>query len=84
MAGFSHFMRCVGRASLNNGARALASLVPMGDVLYGIATDAWEQYRKDHGEAYLRTDLEGLAQAPATEVRQAAEGDGGRRDDEPP
>jgi hypothetical protein len=42
--GFSHFLRCVGRASLNNGARALASLVPMGDVLYGIATDAWEQY----------------------------------------
>src|ERR1700722_1320478 len=73
MPGFAHFLRCVGNAVVKNGGRALAGLVPFGEVLYEIATSAYEGYREDHGEAGLRADLQGLALASPAEVHQAAE-----------
>ena len=73
MPGFVHFMRCVGNAVVKNGGRALAGLVPFGEVLYKIASSAYEDYRKEHGEAELRAELQCLAQASPTEVHQAAE-----------
>jgi hypothetical protein len=71
MPGFVHFLCCLGRAAVKNGGKALASLVPGGEAAFEIARDALEEYRKDHAEAQLRAELEGLAQAPPAEVRQA-------------
>jgi serine/threonine protein kinase len=68
-----HFLRCVGRAVAKNGARALARLVPFGEVALDIAIDTYEEYRRDHTEADLRAELEKVAQAGQAEVRHAAE-----------
>jgi hypothetical protein len=73
MAGFLHFMRCVGRAVVRNGGRALASLVPLGEGIFEIARDAHEDYRRDRSEDELRADLESLARATPAEVRRTAE-----------
>lgn len=73
MPGLIHFLRCVGRAALKNGGRAIAGLVPGGSVAYEIVEDAYEEYRRDHSEAQLRADLDALTRAPVSEVRQAAE-----------
>jgi tetratricopeptide (TPR) repeat protein len=73
MPGLFHFLRCVGKAVVKNGARALANLLPFGEVLFDIARDTQEEYCKDHPEAELSADLEGLAQASPAEVRQAAD-----------
>ena len=73
MPGFVHFLRCVGKAVVKNAGKALASLVPFGEVSYEIAKDAWEDFRRDSSEAELRAELEQLAQAPQSEVRQVAE-----------
>jgi formylglycine-generating enzyme required for sulfatase activity/serine/threonine protein kinase len=73
MQGFVRFLRCVGRAVVKNGVKALASAVPFGEVLFEIATDVYQDYRKDLGEADLRADLQGLAQATPAQVRQVTE-----------
>jgi serine/threonine protein kinase len=73
MPGFVHFMRCIGRAVVNNGGKALANLIPFGEAAYEIVKDAYEDYRRDCSEAQLRVEMEQLAQAPQAEVRQAAE-----------
>src|SRR5262245_27560496 len=73
MAGIVHFLRCVGRAAVKSGFRALASLVPFGGALYEIAVDAHEEYRKDSTAEQLRADLEGLAHSDPAEVRRTAE-----------
>src|SRR5689334_564062 len=73
MSGFVHIVRCVGRAAVKNVGRALASLVPLGDAIYDIARDAYEEYHKDRVEAELRAELEALAQAPPAQARAAAE-----------
>src|SRR5439155_12332698 len=74
VARFAHFLRCVGRAFVKNGARALlSSVVSFGDIAFDIARDTYEDYRKGHGERDLRAELEGLAQASPPEVRRAAE-----------
>jgi len=44
MPGFFHFLRCVGRAVVKNGARALASLVPFGEVIFEVSKDAFTDY----------------------------------------
>jgi hypothetical protein len=51
MPGLIHFLRCVGRAALKNGGRALAGLLPFGASAYEIVEDACEQYRRDHAVA---------------------------------
>ena len=73
MPGFAHLLRCVGNAVVKNGGEALAGLVPFGEVLYEIACSAYEEYSRDHGEAELRAELQGLALASPAEVHQAAE-----------
>jgi hypothetical protein len=73
MPGLVHFLRCVGRAAVRNGGKALASLVPFGEVTYEIARDVFDEYRRGPGEADLRADLQALAQAPPDELRQTAE-----------
>jgi hypothetical protein len=66
-------MGCIGRAVVKNGPRALASAVPFGESLFDIATNAFQEYRKDHGEGHLRAELQQLAQATPAEVHQVAE-----------
>ena len=75
MPGFVHFLRCVGKAVVKNAGKALASLVPFGEVSYEIAKDAWEDFRRDSSEAerQLRSEVEQLAQAPQAELREAVE-----------
>lgn len=73
MPGFVHFMKCVGKAIVKNATRALASLFPFGEVAFEIAKDTLQEYYKDHGQADLRVELEGLAQASPSEIRLLAE-----------
>jgi hypothetical protein len=70
---FAHLLCCVGRAVVKNGGKALANLVPFGDVLYEVGKEAYEEYRRDCSEAELRAELQELAQASQAEVRRAAE-----------
>src|SRR5436305_891410 len=56
MPGLVHFLRCVGRAAVRNGGKALAGLVPFGDVTFEIARDAFLEYRREPGETRLRLD----------------------------
>ena len=60
MAGLLHVLRCVGRAVVKNGTRALASLVPFGEVAFEIAEDAHEAYRMDMAETELSAGLASL------------------------
>lgn len=78
MPGLIHFLRCVGRAALKNGGRALAGLLPFGPVAYEIVEGACEEYRRDHTEAGLRADVRRAAEAVVAE--QAAD----QPDDVPP
>jgi hypothetical protein len=48
MSGLVSFLRCVGRAAIKNGGKALASLVPGGEAAFEIARDACEEYRLEH------------------------------------
>jgi hypothetical protein len=73
MPGLVHFLRCVGRAAVRNGGKALASLLPFGEVTFEIARDALAEYCQHHSAADLRAELHGLAQAPHDEVRLAVE-----------
>src|SRR5947209_397732 len=72
MSRLVHLLRCVGRAVVKNGGKALASLFPFGEVTFEIARDVVDEYRKTHGEALLRGELQALAQAAPDEARQAA------------
>src|SRR5438874_8872745 len=73
MAGFVHFLRCVGKAVAKHGLRSLAGLVPLGDNLYDIACDALADYRRDDADERIRSELQALAQATPDEAKQAAE-----------
>jgi hypothetical protein len=73
MPDLSRFLRCIGKAVFKNGTRALAGLIPFGQVLYDIATDAFEEYRKNHAEVELRAELQRVAQASQAEVQHASQ-----------
>jgi serine/threonine protein kinase len=73
MAGFVHFLRCVGKAVVKHGLRGLAGLVPMGDSLYDIACDALTGYRRDNADEEMRAEIQALAQASPSQAKQAAE-----------
>jgi serine/threonine protein kinase len=71
-------LRCLARAVARHGVRFLCSLVPGGEALSDIAASAWEEYRQGEQEDALRAELEALARAPVSQVRQevaAAVGD---------
>jgi hypothetical protein len=72
MPGFIPFLRCVGKAAVKHGLRALAGLVPMGSELYDFACDVWTDYRGEKQGAELRAELQALAQANPAQARQAA------------
>ena len=69
MPGVFHFLKCVGSAVATHGLRALANLIPLGDVIYDVASDALHNYRDESRDAELRADLEAVAQAPPEQVR---------------
>ncbi|MFO0881419.1 MAG: protein kinase [Gemmataceae bacterium] len=71
--GLAHLFSCLGRSVLKHGGKALSSLVPFGEVLYEVARDACEEYRRESGEAMLRADLEEAARASVEDARRAAE-----------
>jgi hypothetical protein len=73
MAGFVHFLRCVGKAVVKHGLRSLAGLVPLGDNLYDIACEAWADYRRDNADEEIRSEIQALAQATPDEAKRAAE-----------
>ena len=77
-------LKCIAQALAKQGARALASLVPMGEVAYDIAVDTWERYtraKKQEGTPELSarlaavTEMQALANEPSTltpAIRDAA------------
>jgi len=73
MPGPAHFLLCLSKAVVKNAGKALWRLLPFGEVVFDVARDAYEDYRRDHTEADLRADLEMLAQANQPDVRHAAE-----------
>ena len=72
MPGIIHFLRCVGKAVIKNAGRALANLIPFGEVVYDVSRDAMADYYSSSSETDLKRDLESVVQATPTEVRKAA------------
>jgi formylglycine-generating enzyme required for sulfatase activity len=66
-------LNCLARAAVKHGARFALNLVPCGEVVYDIASDAWEEYRRDRLEEAVQAELEALAAAPPEVIRQAAD-----------
>jgi len=46
MPGFFHFMRGLARAAIRKGFRALAGLVPFGEVVIEVVQDAHQEFSK--------------------------------------
>jgi TPR repeat protein/tRNA A-37 threonylcarbamoyl transferase component Bud32 len=63
-------LRCLAKAVVKHAGKFLFSLVPGGEAVYDIATDAFEEYHRSGQEDSLRTEVQALAQAPAEQVRQ--------------
>src|SRR5262245_28121525 len=53
MAGWFHLLRCFGKAVVGNAARALAQLVPFGEVVFDVARDTGGEYLRDQRGADL-------------------------------
>ena len=68
MASWKDLFRCLGEAVCNHGLRALAGLVPFGQVVYEIAGDAFERLRQEEDRACL----EAAARAAIQDVKEAA------------
>jgi hypothetical protein len=62
---------CVARAAVKHGARLVLNLAPGGEVVYDIAADVWEDYRREGQADALRAELQSLAQAPPEALRRA-------------
>lgn len=68
------FFGCVGKALAKNGLKVLAGLVPMSDVLFDVACEAFVQYKESAEGAKpqdLRKDVEAVAQVPPEQVKEA-------------
>jgi serine/threonine protein kinase len=78
------FLSCLAGAVLKHGLRALAGVVPFGEVVIDVATAAWESYRErrrdgephadpatEPVQATLSAEIVALAQAPGATVQQA-------------
>src|SRR5207302_451748 len=72
MARWRVWFECLGKAICAGGLRALMGVVPLGEGLYDIASNALEQLRHRAQEDQLQSILQDVAQAPAQEVKQAA------------
>ncbi len=73
MPGYLHFLRCVGKAAVRHGGRALLGLVPLGEQIFDIASDALADYRRESNEAELRVEIAAAALAGAIEACSAAQ-----------
>jgi serine/threonine protein kinase len=73
MPRFLHLFRCIGNAVCKQGLRGLASLAPMGDVVFDIAADALNEYRGKGTEKELKAEVESVAQASPAEIQKAAQ-----------
>jgi formylglycine-generating enzyme required for sulfatase activity len=69
---FALFPR-IARAAVKHGVRFLLNLVPGGEVVYDMAADVWEDYRRDRQEEALRAELQAAAPLTADKSRQEAE-----------
>jgi hypothetical protein len=67
-------LKCLGRALLKGGLRALAAGLPLGEVLFEVAQQTQDDWQTQKREEDRRAELEAVAQAAAQEVRhQVAE-----------
>jgi hypothetical protein len=64
MARLRSLLKCVGRAALTGGARALASLVPFGETVFDIAREAREDYGKVKDKDEPPADAPGTVAGP--------------------
>src|SRR3954447_6212907 len=72
MPRFKVLFRCIAEAVCANGVRALAGLVPFGDVVYDVASDACERLREQEREDEIRVLVQEAVQASTEEVKQEA------------
>ena len=73
-------MKCLARSLVKNAGKALANIVPFGDVLCAVVGDTWQDYHRKPGEPAaepqspaLMEEVKELIAAPAAEVVKAAE-----------
>jgi eukaryotic-like serine/threonine-protein kinase len=66
------WFQCIAKAVCAQGLRALAGVVPLGDVLFDVAGSALERLREQRQEDQLRLALQDLAQASPDEVKEEA------------
>ncbi len=64
-------LHCLAGALCKHGVRFLVNLAPGGEVIFDIAVDTWEEYRRGGGADTARAELEELAQAPAPQLKEA-------------
>jgi hypothetical protein len=69
MARLVRLLRCVGKAALRNSGRAIASLVPLGEVGFDIARDACLEFRKDPVDARQTPGRPLREDAPPVRIR---------------
>jgi serine/threonine protein kinase len=72
MAWVKLLFRSVGEALCANGLRALAGVVPFGEVVYEVAAKTAERFREYRLEARERAELEAALCASAQEIREEA------------
>jgi serine/threonine protein kinase len=72
MARLKVLFRCIGEAVCAQGLRGLAGVVPFGDVVYDVAREVLERFRRYQEEEHWREALEEAVQAAAQEVREEA------------
>ena len=72
MPGIRRLLRCVGSAVLEKGPRALLGIIPFGEALFDVATDALAKLRQ-LPEQVIRDELAEVSQADSATVRQEAE-----------
>jgi len=70
MARWKLWLKCLGKAVCNKGLRALVGIVPLGEAVYDIAENAYQEFREESLEEGMREALEGVAQASPEEVRE--------------
>ncbi len=73
MPNFVRLLRSIGDAVVKNGMRAIANVVPFGDVAFDIARAAFKDYCDNSEEANLRGDIEEIARVSITDIHREAE-----------
>lgn len=72
MARLQVLFRCIGEAVCAQGLRGLAGLVPFGEVVYDVARDALERFRRSQDQEQLRAALQEAVRAGVQEVKDEA------------